>query len=277
MKILITNNHLNTWGGSETWVLTVYNELRQNHEVDVFTLVKGGGVSDIIPTIVPESEYDLILCNHNTCFHVIRHLGPVTYISHGTVPKLEQAPKGARRYISISEEIYLHTLKQYGIKSDIVLNPVDLRFYKSSLQPNRPPKTFLSMCQGVSAQNNVRSFGETISAETERGKRQRILPEEFNRSDLVFSLGRGAYEGLACGRPVIVYDSRDYNGDLYDGLITEENIDTLLKFNCSGRATRRTFSRGTVEMDFSAIQDSVYYRNLAQRFDAEEICKQLIG
>jgi glycosyltransferase involved in cell wall biosynthesis len=237
VKILLTNHHLNTWGGSETWVLTVYHELKKCHEVDVFTLIKGGGASDIIPTIVPDSEYELILCNHNTCFEQVKHLGPVTYVSHGTVPKLEQAPKGANRYVSVSEEVYLHTLREHGIKSEIILNPIDLDRFKST----RPPQTFLSMCQGDEARQNVERLGRTIAAEPDRAKRSQILPEDYNNADLVVSLGRGVYEGLACGRPVIVYDSRTYNGGLYDGLVTEENFDKLLRFNCSGRATRRAY------------------------------------
>jgi len=55
------------------------------------------------------------------------------------------------------------------------------------------------------------------------------------------SLGRGAYEAMACGRNVLVFDSRHYMGLLGDGFLTEENLEEAKRCNCSGRAFGKKF------------------------------------
>ncbi len=286
MKILITNNHLNTYGGSETWVLTVYKQLlKMSHLVHVFTLEHGGGVCQEIKHLKtqydpPNIHYDLVLCNHNTCFSWVVnnvHYDKLTYISHGTVPRLEQFPSsGVDRYVSVTEEIQIFNKIQRGINSDVILNPIDLSFFRVTRQVRRPPETFLSLCQGQEALQNVRTFNKVEFTHTNRYLRRPLTNGDFNRADLVFSLGRGCYEALAAGRPVIIYDSRGYNGELYDGLVTKDNINDLVRFNCSGRATRGQYTRQKVEKAFEQIQPSDYYRDIAQMFDSKEICKELI-
>jgi hypothetical protein len=57
----------------------------------------------------------------------------------------------------------------------------------------------------------------------------------INEADLVVGLGRSAMEGMACGRPVLVLDSRSYMPYAMDGLLTPHNVQALLECNVSGR------------------------------------------
>jgi glycosyltransferase involved in cell wall biosynthesis len=280
MRILITNNHLNTIGGSETWVNTVKSVLeRFLCDVDVFTFYPGDR-SNKTPERPPKGEYDLILCNHNSCFdYCVKYVKykKITFVSHGTANPLENPPFGADRYISVSKEVQEYNRK--WAESEVILNPVDFAEFFPVIQPQRPVKKVLGIFQGEIAQTKVKTLRlENKFTPTDRYARKKLNLVNMNWPDLVFSLGRGAFESLACGRPVIVYDSRGYmSKDFYDGLITEENIETFLSCNCSGRATRQWFTTEKVMEEISQVQESGYYRALAEKyFDADKICKQLI-
>ena len=60
---------------------------------------------------------------------------------------------------------------------------------------------------------------------------------------MIVGIGRSAYDAFACGRCVISFDERSYCGKHGDGYITSSNIDESIKFNMSGRATNRTFTK----------------------------------
>ena len=64
----------------------------------------------------------------------------------------------------------------------------------------------------------------------------------MNSVDLVISLGRGAYEAMACGRPVVVADVRGGDGYLHPDFVWEWR-----KNNLSGR-----YNKHTVDADWLA-------------------------
>jgi Fe2+ transport system protein B len=65
------------------------------------------------------------------------------------------------------------------------------------------------------------------------------IEDLINQSDLVVGLGRSAYDAMACGRCVLVYDYRDYMGEfLGDGILMPESINKSMQCNCSGRSGR---------------------------------------
>jgi len=73
-------------------------------------------------------------------------------------------------------------------------------------------------------------------------KRGFDVEQYINESDLVVSLGRGAYEAMACGRNVLVFDSMHYMGMKGDGLLTQGNLEESKKCNCSGRSFGKKFT-----------------------------------
>ena len=246
MKILLTNNHLKRFGGSETFTYTMAKELTERgHDVSVFTLSKGD-VSDMIAEFCkvvdcPESLYDLILINHNSCLNRLTGVsGFKIFTSHGIYPELEQPVEGADKYVSISEEVHNH-LQNKGFDSTVIHNGIDCRRFSPRVQINDSVKKILSLCQGEEARKLLGEACKELGIDIEYvGYPQNAtfnVPEKINESDLVVGLGRSAYEALACGRAVIVYDTRVYNDKIKtaDGIVSEGNIAELIKNNLSGR------------------------------------------
>lgn len=250
MKILLTNNHLDNIGGSETSIYAMTKELeRQGDDVDVFTLTSAftGIARKIKNNIVkkPKKDYDLILVNHNTCYEAIKDLnGYKIFTSHGIYPPVEQPVKGFDRYIAITEEVGL-TMRNKGFENNVILNGIDCERFKPLKEINKKPQKVLSLCQGGEANKNIKKVCEILGLELVifQDLKERVfeIEKHINNADIVFTLGRGAYESMACGRDVIIYDSRGYQESLADGRITKHNFNEVVKHNCSGRRYKKKF------------------------------------
>lgn len=283
MRILLTNNHLNTFGGTETWTYTMYKAFKKlGHEVVVFTLKTGGGISDKLDNIVTDlknlkdTSFDLCVVNHNRCLSLVTryvNASKVVFTCHGIYPTLERPVEGADKYVGISLETSNYITKLGFKSSGYIHNPIDLDEYCPTKELSNTPDTLLSFCQNSKTIENLRRLQFKIN-ETKKGwlVRKLITPQMINEVDITCSLGRGVYESLACGRPVIVYDERSYNKiGCYDGVITKENIDSLLENNCSGRKNNLLFSAKQImeEVRKSYVNDVDYYRSIAEdRFDS---------
>jgi hypothetical protein len=95
------------------------------------------------------------------------------------------------------------------------------------------------------------------------------IEHPINWSDLVISLGRGAYESMSCGRSVLVYDQRSYATNCGDGLVTAANIWELLKNNCSGRRYQILFNVETL------MEEMNKYNPIQGQFNHEFAVKYL--
>jgi hypothetical protein len=291
MRILLTNNHLNTFGGTETWTYTMYKALISlGHEVVVFTLQYGLGLSKKMTNVKMNSKaisgdsFDLCIVNHNSCLKVVRDAvknSRIVFTCHGTIPKLEKPVEGADVYVGISKETSNH-IESLGFKSaGFINNPIDLDYHKPTKELRENPTHMLSFCQSKSTVANLVQLGYRLQANrTNFFTRKLITPEDINEADICVSLGRGVYESLACGRPVLVYDERAYNKKgCLDGVVTEDNIDELLVNNCSGRTHNAKFDLNNVKADIQEnyIADTDYYRSIAEeRFDSIKIAKQYL-
>ena len=93
------------------------------------------------------------------------------------------------------------------------------------------------------------------------------IEKKIQEADLVVTLGRGAYESMACGRPVFILDNRGYSGQgmVGDGLLTADTIDKSLENNCSGRAFKKRFTEAMVLEEFAKYDSSLgdYFRDYA--------------
>ena len=229
MRILITNNHLVRMGGTETWVLTMVQELARDHEVFVFAHHKGA-VSDLIGRHVTDNPpfCDLALVNHRNCMHVDAQVKVFT--SHGAFHELEQPVEGADFYVAVSEEI----ASKYGIRR-IIRNPIDTDALVPLTPVSEQPKRALAIVS-PSALRVVREACSSLGIEVLVPNRDSFsIPELANQVDLVFSLGRGALEAMSCGRPVIIYDERDYTRGS-DGYFNDARV---RECNYSGRYFNR--------------------------------------
>lgn len=274
MKILVTNNHLKNLAGSETFTYTLAVELqRQGHDVEVFTFHQGKVSKRLAGEGIPIRmgdlpSYDLILANHDTCVRAVSQKGFTIQTCHGIYPKLEQPSKDADLYVSISQEIANHLTDQ-GFKSKVIYNGVDCRRFYPKNPINEKVKTILSLSTSAKFNTKLARLCKLLNIKLitlNKFKNPQWNVEDFiNMADLVISLGRGCYESLACGRPVLVLDDRQYLSEMGDGLILPENIDEIILYNCSGRRYKR---RDTEKMLAEAIDNydpklSEFYRNFA--------------
>ena len=246
MKILFCTNHLDRLGGSETFSYTMVTTLRKmGHEVDVFTLMPGmvsdalGGAKQTL-----DIRYDLILVNHVTCMNFLDNAcieGKRIMTCHGIFPEIEQPVSGAQEYVAISEEVQEH-LAKLGFPSTVIRNGIDCERFT--------PKeyigelcTVLSLCQGDEANWMIAEACGILGLEFHKlDERVFNVEEKINDAEIVFSLGRGVYETMACGRVPIIFDTRPYTPSYADGMVQMDRIADMVKNNCSGRRFKKTWT-----------------------------------
>lgn len=240
MRILLTNNHLRQPGGSETWTLAMARTLSASHDVTVYTVDKGP-FANHFPCPVLDSltqYYDLALVNHNSCLHeAIVHSRAVIFTSHGVVPTLEQPWPGADRYVAVSEEVQAH-MRNLGFESCIIPNGIDCTEFRPTSKPAGRIERLLSACHGQHAIATLQKVCRSRGIEFDYIHQDRMtmaVADRMNWADVVVGLGRTAYEAMACGRAVLVMDSRGYMPPAMDGFVTRDSIAELARFNLSGR------------------------------------------
>jgi len=265
MKVLFCTNHLDRLGGSETFSYTMVTTLRKmGHEVDVFTLMPGmvsdalGGAKQTLDT-----RYDLILVNHTTCMSFLDNAGiqgKRIMTCHGIFPEIEQPVAGAQEYVAISEEVQEH-LAKLGFPSVVIRNGVDCDRFK--------PKeyigelcTVLSLCQGDEANWMVEEACKILGLEFHKfDERVFNVEEKINDAEIVFSLGRGVYETMACARVPIVFDTRPYTQPYADGMVQMDRIADMVKNNCSGRRFKKTWTVEDIVAEIGLYKPEMGFEN----------------
>lgn len=251
MRILVSNNHLHAIGGSETATYTLAAELyRLGHEVDILTKAEGI-VSDKLTKEFDmkvnevSGTYDLCLLNHNSTVRwVLENLkdqdrSKIIQTCHGVVPGLE-SPHGSKdiKYVGISAETF-QMIKAKGLDPiGIVHNGIDLdRFYDAGKFDSVSSILSLSHSRpfNVTLQYIANRLGVKLVCRNKFANPIWEIENVIAESQLVFGLGRSAFESLAMGKSVFVGDGRNYMGGKMDGIISEDNIESYLTCNCSGR------------------------------------------
>lgn len=322
MKILLANQHLKHLGGSETFTYAIYEELkRRGHEVEVFTFERGA-VSDRMDQKDFAKDltigYDLAIVMHNT---ILKETGikakKIICIVNSTFEKLEQPIPGADEYIAISEEVQEH-LSKNGFESRVVRNGVDLERFvplsyvkyeflkvKGDQVIPTPP-----MCTGMSMIKTYPKELKVVLQISNKPQTKYIVKQACDRlgldyimvglpqlsvwnvermiwaADLVVSIGRGGYEAMACGRPVILFDV--HGGD---GLVKAENVEAMRWSNCSGRWRNQPCNEHTVMNTLLEAKNHYFnegrqtdnihldeYRRIAkEHFDIKKAVDQLLS
>lgn len=242
LKILVATNHLDIPAGSETWTYTVVTELqRLGHEVEVFTLSPGELAKRLPVVEKPAGRYDLLLINHNSCLRALQGVsGYKVFTSHGVYPTLEQPEAGADAYVAVTPEIAMH-MSKLGFDAHVIYNGVDTERFSPTAPTNDTLKKVLCMAKGHAAAGLVKEACEELGLTFRWIQGFWNTEEIINENDLVVTLGRGAMEAMACGRNVLVLDSRAYmdEGILADGMITADNAEEFARKNYSGRTQKR--------------------------------------
>jgi glycosyltransferase involved in cell wall biosynthesis len=249
MRILMTNHSMHEIGGTEMWVVTVSKELvRRGHDVDVYTFIEGDA-ADLLPegvgihTTPPQTHYDLLLSNHNTCYGMVRNLSPISiYTSHGPSHKLELPVVDADVIVAVSEEVAQVAIS-YGKPSYVIRNPIDTNLFKPIDKPSGGSPKVLVMCKNIDASQMARQACDNVGFEYD------VIHHEENPVDdvwnhlpnyeIAITSGRGVYEAMACGVRPFIFDRRS-GQILSDGWVTPNSIRKIRQRNCSGRFFKLT-------------------------------------
>ena len=280
MNILIGQNHLDTLGGTETNIYTLIAELtKRGHYIslisgtDKFGLTSEKIYSDfnIIPNKL-KKEYDVGFINHTSTIKRLLDSNikckTLYQICHGATPELEQ-PYGhpIEKYIVISEEVRDH-LKSKSFESVVVRNGIDTERFK--------PEEYSSDLRKVLSLSHSQRFNLFLKKICDRNNWGFAYHNKYTnpvfdieniikQADLVVTLGRGAYESMACGKNVLVADWRPYQMPLMDGMITEDTIDNFIYNNCSGRCEKKTITEDSIteEIKKYSVENSKHNRAYA--------------
>lgn len=256
--ILVANNHLKKVGGSETFTYALIGALlKKGFEVEYFSFFKGEVSKrieqDLNVRYMSKSKYDLILANHNTCVDYLSRRGVIIQTCHGIFPKEEQPSRYADGHIGISKEVIDH-LEALGFKSEIIVNGIDCDRYTVEKPINEILKRVMSLSQSETANAKIEAACNALGLEfTKFNKNENPVwnvEHMINDVDLVLGLGRSAYEAMACGRAVVVFDERDYFTSYSDGYLTPNLVEKCVENNCSGRYSKLKFSTEDLIFEF---------------------------
>lgn len=287
-KILVANNHLSNVGGSELYTYDLIKALKSVNDtvIEYFTFEKGI-ISDKIEkelqvSFMKEKKYDLILASHNSSVKELYAKAPIIQICHGTVPELEQPSPLADFHIAISEEIS-QVLNEQGYPNEIILNGIDIKEKKPISSPNPELESVLSLCQDDYANKILEEICQEkdiiFTAHNKHINPSINIAKTINNHDLIIGIGRSIYDAMACGRPCLIYDNRNYNGSKADGYLRPEKFHEYVQKNCSGRYLNRRYGKKELirEMAKYNSEDGKRLRELAkQELNAYTMASRLI-
>ena len=254
MKILLGTHYLAKTGGTESYTFALAMELKRlGHEVEHFAIIRGGVSAMLEEQGVPfltSDRFDLILANHTTVVEQLWPLGFTVQTCHGNIAELEQPSPYADAYVAVSEEVREHLQSKGYRAAAVIANGIDCNRFCQKKPVSPTLQTVLSLCQSDVANDFIRRCcqqeGIRFLQSNKFTDNVWAIEDLINESDLVIGLGRSAYDAMACGRCVLVYDFRDYMGEfLGDGMLTPDSIGHSMLCNCSGRASRRKFDEQT--------------------------------
>lgn len=247
MKILLGTHYLAKTGGTESYTYALAMELKRlGHDVEHFAIIRGDVSSMLEEKGVPfmkSDHFDLILANHTTVVEKLWPKGFVIQTCHGHIAELEQPSPYADAYVAVSEEVKEHLQSKGFQAAAVIANGIDCKRFFPKKPVSQTLQTVLSLCQSDVANDFIRKCCEQENIKFLQSNKFTdnvwSIEDLINESDLVVGLGRSAYDAMACGRCVLVYDYRDYMGEfLGDGMLTPKSIAKSLLCNCSGRANR---------------------------------------
>ncbi len=257
MRVLMTNHDLSQIGGTQTWLETMAKEIRRRgHEVDVACFINGR-FGDRLRNQDFEvmflnaggewmkRDYGLVIANHNTCLALAQVVdAPKVFTAHGPAHQLERMVPGADRYFAVSEEV--QRMYHQPFHPEVARNPIDLILYRPDKDRHQGRRVIVA-CKNKYAMKAAQTACSKAGFECEWmhykempvGTPWELLPH----FDIAITSGRGAYEAIACGLDVIIFDVR--SGEMRaDGWARPDNIEELVKCNCSGRAVDMPWGTG---------------------------------
>lgn len=235
-------------------------------------------IDDTLNELGHEVEYDWNEpCDIAICSHSIRHLKSIKakkiLISHGIIGP-EMFETGADRYVSISPEVQALN-RVNGFESDIIGQPITISYRK---RPGEKLKNILIIRREeqlvdepfsfLYANYNVKISDPGYPIET-----------QIDWADLCITLGRGALESMARGKPVLVADNRSYMGAIGDGYVTKGNIKEIARNNFSGRRFGIPISENWINSElekYNPDHSDFLYNYVKENHEAKKIVRKYL-
>ena len=264
MRILVLAYHIsNKSGGSGRFMWCVTKTLTSmGHDVTLSST----------PEEHVDGEFDLILCSHFLPY-ILDNPAPKVIISHGIV-KDESFFPGADKYVSISPEVQKHNLEN-SFYSEVIPQPIEI---VERISVNDVLEKILVIRGHKNEPCPFAFLKETY--DLRYSDPDIPIEGQISWADLCITLGRGALESMAQGKPVLVADNRSYMGAIGDGYVNRENIAEIAKCNFSGRRHSMPITREWVESELSKYHsyDSEFlFSYVTENHEAEEIMHRYLS
>ncbi len=275
MNILLATHHLERTGGTEAFTYAMATSLkRQGYDVEYFC-AKQGKVSERIESLgipfLSRKRYDLILLNHKPIADRLCGKGTIIQTCHGVIPEIEQPSRYADIWVGVSEEVRKH-VDSLGLPVTTIWNGIDCERFKPVIQLHDRLTTVLSLCQSEQAHAVVKECCEHLNVEFLRADKQMDdvweIEEMMNRADLVVGIGRSLYDAMACGRAIVSFDIRNYNGQTSGyGYLSSENVNEAMTDNCVNRYASNPLDAASLEREIAKYkkEDGDFFRQFALR------------
>lgn len=254
--------------------LGVVSKRLEDAGIPCFNNIATSGVKPFSIILEPkvEHEYDVIIANHN---HVVKFLrsqfpkAPIISTIHGIIhedadgkmaPEHPALDSGVAQFVAVSEEVKALLLEKYNLDSVIVRNFIDTEHFKAKRKIAKAPKQILfnsnynnTNDQEVKILRDVaKHYGAKLAAIGQNFGHSPDPMKAIETSDIVIGMGRSVLEGLAAGRPSIVFGRWGYGG-----LIALGSFEQLRSTNFSGRGTNFYEGANIIDTMISEI-DSFY-------------------
>jgi len=256
MNVLIILAH-NRFTGVNTWAYTLTKELSsRGYTVDIeiddgyleeFTFVDGYNdfvkklkkvCNDVfVRDFVDYSKYHFSIISYNV--HIDKpSSGKKIFVVHGTeLPWFDISDHTVDYRVGTSKTNY-----EYMKCEGLIHNGIDMEEFSSEKwdPPNVKPKRALLLSR-YGSPHTLYYACNVLGIELEHSAFDTNIEEKIGLYDFVISHGRGAYEAMASGRPVLIFNSmfKDPEGKtLCDGWVKESNFRKILDRNSSGWSFR---------------------------------------
>jgi hypothetical protein len=274
MRILITNNTLDTRAGSELYVRDLALALlRHGHNPVAYSTRLGAVAEELRSATIPVIDDLNLLTVAPDIIHGQHHLDamtamlhfpdtPAVYFCHGWLPWEEMAPRfpTIQRYVAVDDLCRERLQCLHGITPEricVVRNFVDLqRFGLRTDLPAIPRKALvfsnyigedgcLRILREACAARGIELDAIGLSVGHSEGRPEQIL----GRYDIVFAKARCALEALASGTAVIACDAAGLGG-----MVTPDNYETFRAFNFGIRSLRNPITLDTIMRELNRYE-----------------------
>ena len=256
MELVLGQQRLVESGGSETYLLTVGEQLqRLGHEVTIFALDLGGLAEDANarglrvagePAELPDA-CDAVLAQDGVVSLLLAERyaeAPQVYVAHAPGVDLQRPVQldGVVSAVVALNDVVAGRLDGLARQHEIVRmrQPVDVHRFAPRSRPRARPETallvsnYLDRDESAALERTCAAAGIRLER-IGRPERESAMPEiAMAEADIVFGHGRGALEGMSMGRAVYVLHRWGL-----DGWVTSDSYPALEADGFGGNAYRR--------------------------------------